>query len=276
VTYRGTDGQELKGWVMLPFGYQEGTRYPVVAWVYYANVYDDDPPTSNYISNSLLDVTSGVGLNLQLLGARGYAVLFPSMPTQRYGLARDPYLNLTKGVIPALDKLVDMGIADPNRLGVMGHSYGGYSTYGLIEQTTRFKAAIALAGPSNEVSWYGTLDSRHRYDPFVHEYMFRVWNVETDMGSPPWKDLGRFIRNSPINYVDRVETPILIIQGDLDGPTAIQQTEEFFTAMYRQGKRAQFVRYWGEDHVIDSPANVRDMWGRIYAWLDEFLGPNSK
>ena len=88
------------------------------------------------------------------------------------------------------------------------------------------------------------------------------------MGNPPWKDLGRYLRNSPIFSDERVQTPLLIIQGDLDF-VGIEQGEEFFTALYRQGKRAEFVRYWGEGHVIQQPDNVRDMWKRIFAWFEQ-------
>jgi dipeptidyl aminopeptidase/acylaminoacyl peptidase len=91
------------------------------------------------------------------------------------------------------------------------------------------------------------------------------------MGNPPWKDLARYVRNSPLYYVERVETPLMIVQGDMDY-VALQQGEQFFTALHRQNKRAAFVRYWGEGHVLEAPANVRDMWQRVYAWFDEFLG----
>jgi hypothetical protein len=91
------------------------------------------------------------------------------------------------------------------------------------------------------------------------------------MGSAPWRDLGRYLRNSPITYVDRVETPLMIINGDMDFAVPMQQAEEFFSSLYRQAKRARLVRYWGEGHSLSSPANIRDMWGRIYAWFDEFL-----
>ena len=93
---------------------------------------------------------------------------------------------------------------------------------------------------------------------------------QTRMGNPPWKDLGRYLRNSPLTYVDRVETPLMIIQGDMDY-VAMQQGEQFFTALYRQNKRAKFVRYWGEGHVLQGPANVCDMWRQIYNWFDEFF-----
>ena len=99
-----------------------------------------------------------------------------------------------------------------------------------------------------------------------------MWNMETlGMTAPPWKEMERYIGNSPITYVGKVETPLLIMQGDLDY-IPIQQGEEFFTALYRQNKKARFVRYWGEDHLLTSPANIRDMWARVYVWLDTFLG----
>ncbi len=273
IEYRSLDGQELKGWLILPYGYKEGTRLPLVTWVYAGIVYTDAPPQQYPFGQQ--DV-----LNPQLLAAHGYAVLLPSMPLKPYGEIEDPYMQLTKGVLPAVDKLVDLGIVDPKRMGVMGWSYGGYSVYGLITQTNRFQAAIAGAGVSNLVSLYGTFsafDGRSRYDTHAHEDPFRMWNVETQaMGGPPWKTLGRYLRNSPINYADRVETPLMIIHGDLDTIVGIEQAEEFFTALYRQNKRAMLLRYWGEWHGINSPANVRDMWQRIYAWFDEYLAPQDK
>lgn len=267
IEYRSLDGKELKGWVILPVDYQEGKRYPMVVSVYAGYVTGDVAPLFTAMINS------SFSLNLQLLAARGYTVLLPSMPLKPEGEASDPYMQLTNGVLPAVDKVIELGIADPKRVGVMGHSYGGYSTYGLITQTNRFQAAVALSGPSDLISMYGAFDARFRYDEFPHEYVFRMWLAESGqfrMGNPPWKDVGRYLRNSPIFYVDRVGTPLMIIQGDMDF-VAILQGEQFFTALYRQGKRASFVRYWGEGHVLESPANVRDMWHRIFAWFDEFL-----
>jgi dipeptidyl aminopeptidase/acylaminoacyl peptidase len=269
IQYRGADGQELNGWVILPPDYQEGTRYPLVVWVYQGTTYGIEPP------RWLVHVNDPSPLNLQILAARGYAVLLPSMPAAD-SEAADPFMELTKGVLPAIDRVIDLGIADPDRLGIMGQSFGGYSTYGIIEQTNRFKAAVACAGFSDFISLYGTLDPESRYRPVAQEstaaYMWLAESGQEQMGSPPWKDLGRYLRNSPITYVDRVETPLLIVQGDLDF-IPIQQGEEFFDSLYRQNKRARFVRYGGEGHILDSPANIRDMWERVFAWFDEFLQP---
>jgi dipeptidyl aminopeptidase/acylaminoacyl peptidase len=169
-----------------------------------------------------------------------------------------------------------MGVADPKRLGLMGHSFGGYTTYCLITQTNKFQAAAALAGPTDYASYYGIFDTTLRYGPLTQELSWKMFDIEgTDpvnskMGTPPWKDLNRFIRNSPLTYVERVETPVLIIQGDMDF-VPIQQGESFFNSLHRQNKRARFVRYWGEGHILQSPANIRDMWQQVYRWFDELL-----
>ncbi len=268
IEYRGLDGQDLKAWIILPIGYQEGTKYPLVTWVYAGSVAREKP-------SSLANLNEAISLNLQLLAAHGYAVLLPSMPLSEEGVTSDPYMELSKGVLPAVDKTVELGIADPKRLGVMGQSFGGFSTYGLVTQTNRFQAAVALAGLSDLTSLYAQFDARQRYDAFPQEdlfYMFLAESGQERLGKPPWKDFGRYIRNSPIFYVERVETPLMIIQGDMDY-VAMQQGEQFFMSLYRQNKRAQFIRYWGEGHVLEGPANIRDMWQRIYAWFDEFLKP---
>src|SRR5262249_596076 len=185
------------------------------------------------------------------------------------------YFELTKGVLPAVDEVVSDGFVDPQRVGVMGSSFGGYSVYGLITQTTRFKAAVAIEGITDLVSYYGTIEAGSRYED-KYQVSSAIKRSEKDgqqrLGGPFWKDYDRYRRNSPISYVERVQTPVMMIHGDMDS-VPIQQAEQFFTALERQGKRARFIRYWGESHVIESPANIRDMWQQIYRWFDEFLMP---
>ncbi|MFT3791061.1 MAG: prolyl oligopeptidase family serine peptidase [Rudaea sp.] len=251
-------------WHVAPQG--GAVAYPLLTRVYAGSMAKSDPPSSERISY-------GSPLNMQIPAAKGYAVLMPSMPLGGpEGTTDDPMLRLPDGVLPAIDKVIELGYADPKRLFLMGQSFGGFSTYGLVTQTRRFTAAVALAGPSDLISLYGQFDARLRYSDYPQEDFFHFQVEEsgqTRMGSPPWKDLGRWLRNSPIFYVDRVDTPLMIMQGDLDY-VAMQQGEEFFNSLYRQGKRARFVRYWGEGHVLDSPANIRDMWQRIFDWFDEF------
>lgn len=272
IEYRSLDGRELKGWVLLPVGYQAGRSYPLITVAYAGNVFGDSPPGGHART-----INNAGSLNYHLLAARGYAVLFPSIPLKPEGEASDPYLELTKGVLPAVDKVIELGTADPKRLGVMGQSYGGYATYGLIAQTNRFHAAVSLAGLSDLLSLYGVFDARFRYDPYAHERLFSMSLAESGqirMGNPPWKDFDRYVRNSPLFHVERIETPLMIVQGDLDY-VAMQQGEQVFTALHRQNKRSTFVRYWGEGHVLESPANIRDMWRRTFEWFDSFLRPQN-
>jgi dipeptidyl aminopeptidase/acylaminoacyl peptidase len=265
IEYRSHDGEDLKGWILLPPGHRPGEKLPLVVEVYPGIVQDPSPGWLTEINNSHAH-------NLQVLAAAGYAVLQPSMPLGPDGEAADVLLDLPKGVLPAVERAVELGVADPDRVFLLGHSYGGYGVYGLIAGTHRFRAAVALAGFCNLTSLYGTFEAWQRYAEDAHRDMFQPALLETGqgrMGSPPWKDSGRYVRNSPIFYADRVRTPLLIIQGDMDY-VAMQQGEELFTALYRQGKRAEFVRYWGEGHILESPANIRDMWARILAWFEEF------
>jgi dipeptidyl aminopeptidase/acylaminoacyl peptidase len=264
--YTSLDGERLKAWVLLPPGYRAGQRYPLLTWVYAGSVLGDQPP------RSLGSINSDSFLNMQIPAAKDYAVLFPSMPLKTEGVREDPMLRLPEGVLPAVDKVIELGIADENRLYLMGQSFGGFAAYGLITQTNRFHAAVSLAGLSNLISLYSTFMARERYTDRPQEQLFipsALESAQVAMGNPPWKDLGRYLRNSPIFFADRVRTPLMIVQGDMDF-VPIQQGEEFFMSLYRQGKRASFVRYWGEGHSIASPANIRDMWQRIFRWLEQF------
>lgn len=265
IEYTALDGQKLEAWMILPYGYQPGKQYPLLTWVYAGSVAGPNPPTYQTIAQSS-------SLNLQIPAASGYVVLMPSMPLKAEGETDDPMLALPNGVLPAVDKVIELGIADPKRVFLGGQSFGGFSTYGLLTQTKRFTAAVSLAGLSNLISLYGQFDARMRYTDFPQEHLFQAALMESAqvrMGSPPWRDLGRYLRNSPVFFVDRVETPLMIVQGDLDY-VAVQQGEEFFMSLYRQGKRAKFVRYWGEGHVLESPANIRDLWQQMFGWFDSF------
>ncbi|MEM8780842.1 MAG: prolyl oligopeptidase family serine peptidase, partial [Cyanobacteria bacterium P01_G01_bin.49] len=265
IEYTSLDGEELKAQLILPPDYDSERTYPLIVEVYPGWVVSFIPHPSHELN--FLNP-----FNYQLVAAKGYVFLQPSIPLKPQGEADDPMLQLPNGVLPAVERAIALGIADPERLFLMGQSFGGYAVYGLITQTHRFKAAVSLAGLANLVSMYGAFDPRFRYREDAHEDFFHGALLESGqgaMGNPPWKDLGRYLRNSPIFAVDRVQTPLMIIQGDLDY-VPIQQGEEFFAGLYRQGKRAEFVRYWGEGHVLSSPANIKDMWKRIFAWFEEF------
>lgn len=256
IDWRGIDGQPLRGALLLPSNYQEGKRYPLVV-----NVYGGSFRSSTVNRFGL----SGAGVeNLQILATRGYAVLLPDTPLRK----KTPMTDLLKTVMPGVDRAIELGIADPEKLGVMGHSYGGYSTLSLIVQTNRFKAAVDSAGPANLISNYGSMDESGTSSSIG-------WS-ETGQGGmegTPWEFRERYIENSPLFYLDRVVTPLLIIQGALDRAVPSTQADEVFVALRRLGKRVTYAKYAGEEHWEGtwSAANAEDYWSRVITWFDTYL-----
>ena len=254
---RSIDGQELHGALLLPAGYKAGNRYPLVVDVYGGSLRSD---TLNRFG------LSGSGVeNLQILATRGYVVLLPDTPLHK----KTPMQDLLKTVMPAVDRAVDLGVADSDRLGVMGHSYGGYSTLSLIVQTTRFRAAVDSAGPADLISAYGEMDKDGS--------AFGIGWSETGQGGmegTPWQFRDRYIENSPIFYLDRVVTPLLIVQGELDNAVPHTQAEEVFVGLRRLGKEVVYAKDAGEEHWEGtwSAANAEDYWNRVIEWFDRHLG----
>lgn len=272
IKYKNVDGAELNGSVILPPNYSPYRRYPTLVWVYGgyevpSDLHDDDL-TSPWMAGIY---------NLYLYAARGYVVLVPSIPLGGHDGAHDVYTQIPKGVMPAIDRLIALGIADPAKLAVFGQSYGGYSVYALVGQTDRFRAAVAIAGFSDLSSNYGEFDPTARGYPGIDHEKAVNWAMTDQFGlkGPPWRDAEDYARNSPLTYVDRVNTPLLMIHGEMDIRGAPSQAERFFYGLYAQGKAAELVRYGGESHSLaQSPANVRDVFSRTVAWFDRYLAPS--
>jgi dipeptidyl aminopeptidase/acylaminoacyl peptidase len=254
IEWRGADGNVLHGALMYPAGYEPGKRYPMVVKVYGGS------DVSNYLNQ--FGFASAPVDNLQVLATRGFAVLYAD---SRLSVGT-PMLDLLKSVLPGVDRAIQLGVADPERIGITGHSYGGYSTLSLIVQTSRFKAAVASAGIGNLTAAFGALR------PDGTNYLM-AW-AETGqgrMGGSLWDRRQRYIENSPVFYLDRVTTPLLIVNGGDDiAPTL---ADEVFSDLRRLGKRVEYARYAGEDHWQGtwSLANQRDYLTRFVGWFERYL-----
>jgi dipeptidyl aminopeptidase/acylaminoacyl peptidase len=253
VEWVSATGEPLRGALLLPAAYEEGRRYPLIV-----SVYAGWPPAENanryaILGNPGLDFT-----DLQLLATRGYAVFVPEIaPAHGPGMME----GHAESVMPGIDKLVDMGIADDSRLGVIGHSHGGYGVLSLIVRTTRFKAAVASASFAD---WVATA----MLGSFWHRY------ARDMLGAGLWEDRERYIANSPLHFLDRVDTPVLLVQGALDPATPPAFAQGVFTSLQALGKEAWCVRYEGEDHWPGGwgYANRLDYTNRVLAWFDRYLG----
>jgi dipeptidyl aminopeptidase/acylaminoacyl peptidase len=255
IEWIGMDGERLRGALLLPANYEEGKHYPLIVYVYGTAF------LSNNVNRFGLHWISPTD-NMQLLATRGYAVLLPDAPT-RVGT---PMQDIFKAVMPGVDKVIELGVADPERLGVMGHSYGGYSTLSLIVQTKRFKAAISFAGMGNLLGLYSAMrkDGSARGIGIFQEGLGR-------MGESPWGYRERYIENSPMFYLDRVQTPLMIIQGALDNTVPQFLADEIFVDLRHLGKKVQYAVYEGEWHLFEGYANQVDYYDRMLEWFDKYL-----
>lgn len=268
VEYQDADGAPLKAGVLLPPGYDPTKRYPTLVWVYQG--YQVHSLEADYFLDPYLP-----GLyNLRLYAAHGYVVVVPSMPLPPSPARDEPYALAIKPILPAIDHLIKLGITDPDRLGVFGQSRGGYTVAAILTQTDRFKAGVALAGLYDLGSDYRTVDPAGYGWPGIghQKSVNRAIHEQFGRFTPPSKDAAGFARNSPLSYVDKLKTPLLIVHGEADIRGNPHQAEQLFGALYEQGKTAQYVRYGGESHSLaQSPANVRDIVTRTISWFDRFL-----
>jgi dipeptidyl aminopeptidase/acylaminoacyl peptidase len=256
VEWQDLDGETLRGALLLPAGYAPGKRYPLIVNVYGGALH------SNRIDFFGLGY-SGID-NMQLFATRGYSVLLPDAP-QRLGT---PMLDLAKTVLPGINKIIEMGIADPQRLGIMGHSYGGYSTLSLIVQTTRFKAAVVSAGSSDLVAEYAAMGKDGS------TYGLPILELGQGlMGGTPWQFRDRYAENSPIFYLDRAVTPVLILHGSDDSAVPSFLGDEIFVSLRRLGKKVEYAKYQGEGHspIYWSYENQLDYCTRLIMWFDANL-----
>ncbi len=269
LTRRGAGGDGVEDILLLPPEHKAGQRHPLLVYFYPGH-----EASSLESLNSLTDVFF---LNMQLAAASGHAVLLVSTQMSRLGDPHAaPMTELQGQLIAAAENAVEHGYADPVRWALIGHSYGGYAVMGVITQTDRFKAAIALAGLSNLTDGYAAMGRETALFGLARALQVGAGWAEGSqgrMGVPPWEHPDRYIQNSPYFYADKVNTPLLLIHGDRDPSAAsVRQSEQMYYALLRLNKDSLFVRYWGEVHNIFSPANIVDMWGRIDSWLAVHLG----
>ncbi|MDT7602956.1 MAG: hypothetical protein QOF61_953, partial [Acidobacteriota bacterium] len=235
--WKGADGLDIEGMLIKPVAYAQGTRAPMILQIH-------GGPYARF--------SYGFESRAQIFAGRGYAVLMPN-PRGSVGYGNKfTTANLKdwggkdfQDIMAGVDEVIKRGVADENRLAVMGGSYGGFMTFWTITQTDRFKVAIGHAGISDWFSFFGQSDI-----PGLMEYGF---------GGTPWTAREMYERWSPIRYVERVKTPIMITHGEQDRRVPIQQAEEYYRALKKRGVEVTFVRFPREGHGITEPNHVIDL-----------------
>lgn len=257
------DGQAVTSWLYLPASHGPADDRPVIIVPYPGASYPAPPAGAPDAFVLAANVRAMVGA--------GYAVLTPSLP-----LARDaePAQGLADAMLAAVDAAhARVPGLSKTRLAVWGQSFGGFGALAAATQSSRFKAVIASSATADMVSKYG---AQGAHALVVPEVWLQVSNMfgwsesgQARMAGPPWSNVERYVRASPLLHADQVTAPVMLIEGDRDG--ASTQAEEMFAALYRQGKAVELRYYLGEGHVVLSPANVRDLYQNAFRFLQDTL-----
>jgi dipeptidyl aminopeptidase/acylaminoacyl peptidase len=252
--WQGSDGMAMQGLLILPVGYQEGQRAPLITWVHGgpAWLYTHCFYGAGRYPQQMF---AGAGYAVLLAnprGSAGWGVEFTEANIGDFGGC--DYEDIIAGV----DHVIALGIADPARLGIGGWSYGGFMTAWAVTQTNRFKAAMMGAGICNWLSFHGVAE-------------VGTWD-QISYRASPYEQGGRYDRFSAIHYVDRVITPTVIVHGADDIIVPVGQSYEFFRALKDHGVPTELVVYPREPHGFRERGHNIDRLRRFLAWFQRYLG----
>jgi len=251
ISFRSADGTEIHGFLVKPLDYVPGSRYPAILRLHGGPVYQ--------FSHEFMP-------DWQAYAAAGYVVIAPNprgSSGRGFDFARAIYADWgnkdVQDVLAAVDHVVALGIADPQRLGVGGRSYGGFLTNFVIASDGRFKAAVSGAGASNFSALYG-------HDMYTREY-------DLELGYP-WRTRDVWDRLSyPFLQAERIATPTLFYCAEQDFNVPCQGTEQMYQALRTRDVPTQLVIYPGENHGLTVPSYLRDRLERLIGWFDRYLKP---
>ena len=251
------DGFQIQGWLLLPAHYDPAKKYPLLVEVH-------GGPASSVTSRW---GGGAGGISATTFSMLGYFVLLPN-PRGSYGQGeafteanrKDFGYGDLRDILAGVDTVLARYPVDPNRIGIAGWSYGGFMTMFAVTQTHRFRAAVAGAGISDWLSYYG----ENSIDQWMIPYF----------GASVYDDPAMYAKSSPITFIEQVKTPTLTVVGDRDGECPAPQSFEFWHALRDLHIPAQLVVYPNEGHGFSDPADRRDVLERAVDWFARYMPPN--
>ncbi|MFD1467062.1 S9 family peptidase [Hymenobacter caeli] len=248
---KSKDGTLVSGFTIKPVGYQAGRKYPAILRIH---------------GGPVAQFGYGFSFEWQYFAANGYAVVVANpRGSSGRGLEYSKAIFAdwgnkdTDDVLAVVDYAVAQGLADPERLGVGGWSYGGIMTDQVIARDQRFKAAVSGASIGNVLAGYGT-------DQYIRDY-------ETELGTP-WKNTDVYLRVSyPFYHADQIKTPTLFVCGEKDFNVPLLNTEQMYQALKSLNVPTQLIIYPGQFHGVSTPSYVKDRYVRYLGWYNKYLMP---
>ncbi|GAB4417446.1 MAG: prolyl oligopeptidase family serine peptidase [Bacteroidia bacterium] len=255
VQWKAFDGKKLDGLFYRPENFDPQRRYPMLVYFY--------EKSSDRLHNYAFPSPSRSTINPAIYASNGYFVFIPDIAYDTGEPGEDAYNAIVSGTRHLIERY---DFIDTAHIGLQGQSWGGYQVAHLITQTTLFAAAMAGAPVSNMTSAYGGIRWGTGYSR-----MFQYEKSQSRLGATLWEDRERYLRNSPLFYADRVQTPLLMMHNDNDGAVPWYQGIEFFTALRRLDKPVWMLVYNGEEHNLTRWPNRVDLSIRMQQFFDHYL-----
>jgi dipeptidyl aminopeptidase/acylaminoacyl peptidase len=254
IKWNSLDGKELTGMLIKPENFDPNKKYPLLV-----NFYERG---SDALHRHRVPRAERSSINYSFYTSRGYVIFNPDVH-YRVGYPGESAYNC---VIPGVTSLIEKGFIDKDNIGVQGHSWGGYQIAYLVTRTDIFKAAESGAPVPNMISAYGGI----RWWTGLSR-QFQYEHTQSRIGGTPWEYPARYIENSPIFNIDKINTPLLIMHNDADGHVPWYQGIEFFVSLRRLGKPSWFLNYNGEPHWPLKLQNRKDFNIRMAQFFDYYL-----
>lgn len=250
MSFRSNDGQALKAAVYKPENFDPTKKYPLLVYIYErlsqgVNTFAEPRPTNS--------------INVPIYVSNGYIVVTPDI-SYRIGYPGDSAMSC---VLPAIQKLVEQGFIDETRIGIQGHSWGGYQIAYMVTRTNLFKAAAPGAVVANMISAYNGI----RWGPGIPR-QFQYERTQSRIGGTPWQFPLRFLENSPVFRADQIKTPLLMIHNDADDAVPWYQGIEFYLSLRRLNKEVYMFSYNGEPHNLRIRANQKHYSAKLKEFFD--------
>lgn len=259
VDWTSPSGESLEGLLVKPEDFDPGKQYPMMVYFY--------ERLSDRLHRHQAPDVHRSSINATIYASQGYLVFYPDIHYTVGFPGKDAYDAVTSGV----SKLIDLGFVDKNRVGLQGHSWGGYQTAYIITRTNMFACAEAGAPVANMTSAYGGIrwaSGRNRQFQYEH--------TQSRIGGSLWEYPNRYIENSPLFSLDKVETPLLILHNDADGAVPWYQGIELFTGLRRLGRPCWLLNYNDEPHWPVKLQNRIDFQTRMLDFFNFYLQDGPK
>ena len=252
IDYTSAKGDKLQATLYLPADYEPGKSYPTLIYIY-----EKLTQATNSYSQPGFN-----GFNTAAYTSNGYAVLTPDITYK----VNDPGMSAVWCILPALKAAVATGVVDSKRVGIHGHSWGGYQTAFMVTQTDAFAAAVAGAPLTDMISMYSSIywNSGSTNQPIFESSQGRFTGGY-------WENTEAYIRNSPVYHARNVKTPLIILHNDKDGAVDWTQGIEYYNTLRRLGKEVVMLQYKGENHGLRKPENMKDYTVRMREFFDHHL-----